>query len=392
MKNNVLTIVKKEFARFFGDKRMVFTTILLPGLLIYAMYTFMGQGLSGQFQTGEDYVCQIQVKNLPDSLAMLKEMEELSVTEIEEEQVEEAKALLQKEAIDLLVCFLEDFDAEVASYDVSSGAAAPNVAIYYNSVSTESSTAYNIVEMILDEYESSMSNRFDINHDEENYDVASQEDQTTFMVAMLLPMLIMIFVFSGCMAISAEAIAGEKERGTIATLLITPMKRSELALGKILSLSIIGLLSGISSFIGTMLSFPKIMGGVENMDISSVYTVSDYALLLLVILAVTLVIVGAISVISALAKSIKEASTAVMPLMILVMLISLSSMMGIGVPTEFYWYLIPLYNSVQSMAGIFSQNYTMVNILIATAANIVYTGVLVGLLTKLFNSERIMYN
>lgn len=392
MKNNVLTIVKKEFARFFGDKRMVFTTILLPGLLIYAMYTFMGQGLSGQFQTGEGYVCQMQVENLPASLTMIKDMEELSVMEIEAGQVEEAKALLQNEEIDLLVCFPKDFDAAVASYDVSTGAKAPNVAIYYNSVSTESSTAYDIMEMVLGEYESSMSNRFDINHDEENHDVASKEDQTTFMVSMLLPMLIMIFVFSGCMAISAEAIAGEKERGTIATLLITPMKRSELALGKILSLSIIGLLSGISSFIGTMLSFPKIMGGVENMDISSVYTVSDYALLLLVILAVTLVIVGAISVISALAKSIKEASTAVMPLMILVMLISLSSMMGIGVPTEFYWYLIPLYNSVQSMAGIFSQNYTMANILIATAANIVYTGVLVGLLTKLFNSERIMYN
>ncbi len=392
MKNNVLTIVKKEFARFFGDKRMVFTTILMPGLLIYVMYTFMGEGLSGQFQTGEGYVCRMQIENLPDSLAMMKDMEEVSITEIEAGQAEEAKTLLQNEEIDLLVCFPEDFDASVASYDVTTAEPAPNVAIYYNSVSTESSSAYDIMEMVLGEYESSLSNRFDINSDGENYDVASKEDQTTFMVSMLLPMLIMVFVFSGCMAISAEAIAGEKERGTIATLLITPMKRSELALGKILSLSIIGLLSGVSSFIGTMLSFPKIMGGTENMDISSVYTVSDYALLLLVILAVTLVIVGAISVISALAKSIKEASAAVMPLMILVMLISLSSMMGLSVPTEFYWYLIPLYNSVQSMAGIFSQNYTIANILIATAANIVYTGVLVGLLTKLFNSERIMYN
>ena len=43
----------------------------------------------------------------------------------------------------------------------------------------------------------------------------------------------------------------EKERGTIATLLVTPMKRGQLAMGKIISLGIIGLLSGISSFVGT---------------------------------------------------------------------------------------------------------------------------------------------
>ena len=43
------------------------------------------------------------------------------------------------------------------------------------------------------------------------------------------------------MAVAPESIVGEKERGTIATLLVTPMKRSELAVGKVLSLSVIGL-------------------------------------------------------------------------------------------------------------------------------------------------------
>ena len=41
MKKDMLTIMKKEFARFFGDKRMVFTTVLMPGLMIYILYTFM---------------------------------------------------------------------------------------------------------------------------------------------------------------------------------------------------------------------------------------------------------------------------------------------------------------------------------------------------------------
>ena len=39
---NIMTIIKKEFARFFGDKRLVFGTIILPGLLIFVLYTLIG--------------------------------------------------------------------------------------------------------------------------------------------------------------------------------------------------------------------------------------------------------------------------------------------------------------------------------------------------------------
>lgn len=66
----------------------------------------------------------------------------------------------------------------------------------------------------------------------------------------MLPMLLMIFLFTGCMSVAPESIAGEKERGTIATLLVTPVKRSHIAIGKIIALSIIALLSGISSTLG----------------------------------------------------------------------------------------------------------------------------------------------
>ena len=77
-----------------------------------------------------------------------------------------------------------------------------------------------------------------------------------------------------------ESIAGEKERGTIATLLVTPMKRSSLALGKVFSLSIIALLAGCSSFIGTFAALPKMMGGELTGVDSSVYVPMDYAMLL----------------------------------------------------------------------------------------------------------------
>ena len=211
------------------------------------------------------------------------------------------------------------------------------------------------------------------------------------MFSMMLPLLMMIFLFSGCMSIAPESIAGEKERGTIATLLVTPMKRSHLALGKIISLSVIGLLSGLSSFIGTMLSLPKLMGGMEGVS-ASVYQLGDYLLLLAVILSTSLLLIALISIISAFAKNIKEATSWVTPLMIVVIVISITSMIGSMQAKTLPMYLIPLYNSVQCMNKIFSFEPNLAAVLLTAAANIVYTGFCVGILTKMFNNERVVFS
>ena len=242
--------------------------------------------------------------------------------------------------------------------------------------------------------------RFDINAEEGvKYDVATEKDTSAQLFSMLLPMLLMSFLFSGCMAVAPESIVGEKERGTIATLLVTPMKRSELAVGKVLSLSVIGLLGGVSSFIGTMLALPNLMGGAALEDDSmtgamsaAVYSGTDYVLLLFVILSTVLVIIGAISLMSGLAKSVKEAGTMVSPLMIVVMLIGVSTMFGDGAPKEVYWYLIPFYNSVQCMNGIFSFDLVPVNFVVTIVANLLYALVMTAGLAKIFDSEKIMYS
>lgn len=393
MRNNMLTIIKKEMVRFFCDKRMVFTTVLLPGLMIYALYTVMGQGITSQFETEDDYVYQIYAENLPESVgAMTKEMP----VEIETAEPGEKESIQEKIAgkeLDLLMIFPEDFDAAVAAYDSANAAsdAAPQIAMYYNSTSSESYSAYQMMTETFDSYESMLANKFDINAGEESYDLASEKDETGQFFSMMLPMLMMIFLFSGCMAIAPESIAGEKERGTIATLLVTPMKRTHLALGKIVSLGIIGLLSGISSFVGTMLSIPNMMAGASDTLSASVYTVPDYIMLLLVILTTILVIVAAMSVISAYAKSVKEASNAILPLMIVVIAVAVASMVTDGAPKEWYFYLIPFYNSVQSMNGIFGFTYLPVNIVITLVSNIIYTLILSGGLAKIFDSEKIMY-
>ena len=390
MKKDMLTIIRKEFARFFGDKRMVFTTVLMPGLMIYILYTFMGKGLMNEFATDDDYVASAYVQNMPEELSPVLHGLSVEWTEVLEGEMESVKAAVTTKEADMLLVFPADFSASVAKYEVSDGAA-PNVAIYYNSTESESTKLYSIIAGILDAYEQGMANKFDVNAGDEAYDLASEKDAAGQVFAMLLPLLLMTFLFSGCTSIAPEAIAGEKERGTIATLLVTPMKRSALALGKIVSLSAIALLAGFSSFLGTMLSLPNLMGGVESGVDASVYVLSDYLLLLGIILTTVLVLVALMSIISAYAKNVKEAGTAIAPLMIVSMGVSLTTMFGDTGEKSLGLFCIPLYNSVQCMHGIFSFQYVPGQIVVTMVSNLVYAFLLTWVLTRLFNSEKVMF-
>ena len=219
---------------------------------------------------------------------------------------------------------------------------------FYNSTSIESSTIYNYYYSSLDFFESSMTNKFDINGDlETSFDLATKEDVSASFITMLLPFIVIVFLFSGCMAIAVESIAGEKERGTIATLLVTPTKRSDIAIGKILALSITALFSATSSFIGLIASLPKLMVGVEfSMEM---YGIGTYLAVFAIIITTVLLFTVLLSLVSAFSKTVKEATTYAMPIMIINMLVGISSMVKNGATTNNLLYMIPIYNSVQTL-------------------------------------------
>ncbi len=397
MKNTIITILKKELKRFFGDKRMAFTTILMPGIMIFVMYSFMGDAISGMVSVDDEYVYKIESTYMPESVRALMDSAGIAdgIKDVDAEAGEAAKEKISRneDELDLYIVFPENFENDIAAYDSTSGNKAPEVQVYYNSASTESQKVYKIFTEMLDSYEAAMANKFDINHDENvKYDLANEKDAAASVFSSMLPMLLLMFVFSACMAVGPESISGEKERGTIATLLVTPAKRSHIALGKIIALSIIALLSGMSSTIGTLLSLPK-LANTENTGIeTNIYGITEYLMLALVMLSTVLLIVTLVSIISAFAKSTKEAGTYITPLMIVVMLVGLSGMFTDGAKTELFYYLIPIYNSVQSMTGIFSFDILPSGMAASVASNIAYTGIGVFVLTRMFNNEKIMFN
>jgi sodium transport system permease protein len=358
------------------------------------MYTLMGEGMMKQLSTADDYVAKAYVVNMPEDVKMMVSGLRIEWEDWDGNPADKEKILkeIEEGEKDLLVYFPENFTADVEAYNMENKA--PNIEMYFNSEKSNSETAYRMMQSFLTAYEETMVNKYDVNAGPGEgtygkYDMASEAGILGKMLSGLLPMLIMTFIFSGCSGVAPESIAGEKERGTIATLLVTPVKRSALALGKIISLSVIALLAGVSSFLGTILSLPKMVGNEVDINVVS-YSITDYLLLFVVIISTVLVMVSIISIVSASAKSVKEATTMMAPFMIGVMLISILPMLGADIGGKAA-YAIPLFNSVKAMSAIFGFETDVVMSLVAVGVNLVATGVLVMVLTKMFDNENVMF-
>lgn len=389
MKSNVITIARKELARFFSNKASAAVSILLPGLLIFGMWSFMGDAMNTMMSPDKEKRPVVAVVNEPSSIETLVASAGVEVeSEASLPGVDDMRKRIDQGSVLAFVVFPEGFDEKTSVYDPTSGTPAPQVEIYYNSANPNSRQAFQTFTALLDSYESSLSNRFDVNAGQGAFDVADERDAAGSFVVTIVPLMLLIFLFTSCMSIAAESVAGEKERGTMATMLATPMRRRDIALGKILAVTLIGLLSAASSMIGIFAGLGNLTKGEVNVN---VYGVPEYLLLALVVASTALIIVMLITVVSALAKSTKEATTYLTPLMIIVMLIGILGMLGSGAQSDFWYYLIPLYNSVQCMIGIFTFDFQPLNVVMCVVSNLVYTGMGVIVLQRMFDSERLMF-
>lgn len=391
MKNsNIATIAGKEFYRFFHDKGLIFS-LVFPALLLYVIYSLVIPGFVSQSETTKQPATLYAV-NIPRELeGQINELPCELVAGGDAELSAYREKLSENEDAVLLV-FPADFSAQVAAYDAANGKAAPNVELYYKSVSASGNRLHTQILAILDSYESSMSNKFDVDRDGVG-DLSSEKDVSGQIFSQLLPMLLLIFLFTGCMSFAPDSIAGEKERGTMATMLVTPIHRYEIVVGKILAFSVIAVLSGALTFVAVAASLPNLIGSAGNTSLNFTgYAAEDYGLLFLVILSTALLMISLVSLISACAKTTKEAASMVSPLMVVVMLIAFSTMAGNGAAaTDKLLYCIPIYSSVQAMTGIFAYHYSAWNVALCVITNLVYSGLVVLGVAKLFSNERVMF-
>ncbi len=364
----LLALIKKEFHRFFHDPRLIIT-MLLPGVVIFALYTFIGEiSYADEEREYRVYLSGDSAVVAVIEQVILESGDKVEWLPLEDEEA--ARREIEEEEATAILTFSENFD--LLGEDA-------RVGIVYDGSSEEGLTFYSVASSIL----IGVGMRFPI----EEEAIGDISEMGTDYLSSILPMLIVSFVFSAAMSVTLESVAGEKERGTLATILVTSAKRRDIALGKIVPLSCISMLGALSSFIGVALSMPKLMG--VSLGTFGGYSVWSYLLVAVSILGTVPLIVSLIAAVSTLSRSVKEASGYVSVVMILTMVISLITAF---LPAMGDWVVaVPVLNAVVAMQSVLSGGLAVWQTLVGTGINLLFTVLLVFVMTRLFSSERVMF-
>ncbi|RRD95536.1 ABC transporter permease [Clostridiales bacterium COT073_COT-073] len=399
------TIISKELKRIFSDKRLIFSTFLLPALSIFLMYNLMGILTSNRLNDIEKHTAAIAVIEAPDSFKTFMETyadRESYQLEYQAAISEELKEQVKAGDLDIIMQFPDDFADRIAAYEKS---AVPDIHIYYNPTEDYSRATNNELKSeLLHEYHNHLlEERFgDLNkviafttntgENPEIYEIKNEKKSSGFGVSQLLPMLLSIMLFASAMGIGMETIAGEKERGTMGAILLTSVSRSTIALGKMIGLAILAIISTLISVIALVASLPKLLA-ITGGDLTGqlMYGPMEYMQILIILLLEVGIFVGIICLISVLSRSVKEAGTYITPAYMVVMLGAFAAMFSFG-KTATFMYAIPLIGNIYALKSALTFELTMIDFAIVIAVSLVVIGILVMATTQAFKSEKVMFN
>ena len=387
--NNILMIIKKELDKIFKFPRVFFSTIILPGLIIFLIYSFMGTQMSKEIY--KEYKYQVYVINQTEEFNLMLSSYSDYITVIDKDDrfdVETLKEKLITNEIDLVVIFSDNFTVNLFTDDA-------NIEVLANKGSSNSINALNIISTILEEYKDLELKKHNIITDVFKFTIddkyTDEKKNGGEIIAMLLPMLIITFVFAGTLSIGADAIAGEKERGTLATLLMAPIKRNDIILGKIISTALISIMTATSSIVGVLLALP-FAKDLFQVSGSIAYGIADYIQLFMVVIVLGIMSSALILVASTFARTTKEATSYAMPIYLIAILIPTFSMFSTDSASSIIPYCIPIYNLSQTLKDIFAFNANITNFLIALFSSLAYIILLILLLLKMFKSEKVLFS
>lgn len=379
---DILTIFKKEIKSVFQSKRILFQIIIVPLILILSGSLLSFTLLDSAMETQENFKIDGYVINAPNVFA--DAFTELGLKNASEDDIDTIKEAIAEDKTHVLLVFPQDFEL---TYDQE---ALQNVEMWYNSAGTDSAYAQPVIMDVLD---SVRPNLFTINAENtESYDLADESDTFVMTMAMFFPMYAIMGVFCAVMALASESIVGDKERGFMNLLLITPVKRRNIAFGKALNLFVVNVFSSIAVIIGAILSAVV----YENMELggSVSYGFVTYATLFVCVLFGAFSMTSVCLLISTSSKTIKQANNTCSLILTAVtignFISTLPTFQGVLSSSGSTLYLIPVFNLNLCMQDAINSSTSITNLLMALGINLALAFTLTIYSAKLFDNEKVM--
>ncbi len=378
--NNIKITIFKELRGIVRDKKSLHKLIIYPMLipLIIILFGFLFDAINEtNYNVGTNY------KLTSEEKVIIKDLSNISMKKYQDKKALE-KAYKNHE-----------IDGYIIKDD-------NKYTIYADPSQNSGEIIFSIANVYLESYNKILGNKYLLEHKVDankvfNNIIIKEESlikddtnmMTTVMYGLIITYLIMIVVMS-CVVVVTDATSGEKERGTLETILTFPIKSSELVVGKYLATSILGFTIGLVAY---LMSIPAFLIGIEAFKSYEeiVFTTNPISIILviLVIFLTALLAAGVCMALAGNAKTYKEAQSSLQFVSILPVIPYFLQMMEIN---SFIFYLIPIANCGYALNDIVMNRINIDTLCIIIVTTIIYIICIMFYISKQYKKEETLFS
>ncbi len=401
---SIRTIYTKELRDLLRDKRTVRSMIVIPLIVMPALTFGVGKIATMVVSKARAETPSVMVLGGADSPDVITQLKKEAKINLVPEAADWAQQISDKK-LRVAVRLPEKFEAGLKA------GAAPTVTIYHYEGELKSGFAVGEMEKFFRGLSAQTAKERLAEHglpatlvqpfETKRENVAPPEKVGGNTLGGILPYMIIILCFMGAVYPALDMTAGEKERGTMETLLCSPVNRVDIVLGKFLMV-LTGSLSAMAlSLLSMSVSFfllGSMFGGRAAAVAGAAATSAPLPMIdplgifgvLAMVLPVAVLFSAVIFTVALFAKSFKEAQSYVQPMVFVIIMPAIIGMLP-GIDLNARLALVPILNlslvCKEMLSGVWHWNY----IAIIFGSTCVYAGVALALAVRMFNREDVIF-
>jgi len=397
---NVGIVYHKELVDSLRDRRTVISMIAVPLLVMPLLTIGMGAlslNLVGQAKKETPKVMILGGDDSPHVMAELRQLKDLQVVPANPDFAEE----ISNKEIRAAAEIPEGFEAKITAGEFST------VKIYMYEGELKSSFGADRLQRFFREFrDRTIREQLEARHLPDSLmhpfnivqeNVAPPEKVGGAILGGLVPYFVILLCLTGAMYPAMDLTAGEKERGTIETILCSPVSRTHLVLGKFLMVLTASIATGVLAITSMAVSFRagkslllSITNGTADAALQITITGKAIVSVFFVVLPLAVFFSAALLALSLFAKSFKEAQSYISPLMIVLGLPAIAALLP-GVELNPTLALVPVLNTSLVSKEIITGIYRWDLIALIFLSSSAYAAAALAIAVRLFQREDVLF-
>ena len=393
-------VFKKEIKELLRDRKTLFFMIALPLLIFPIIFGVVGVVSKQAMDKAENKVLNYALvggEYAPQIVLDLQQPEKFNLVELDKNA--DYAEIIRNDEVDFVLEIPENYSSDV----LTNGQA--NLKLHFNDA------GLNLVYRRVNEIVKSQSELFqqdafaslgltEVQQSAliepvvlEKVNTADNRENWGEKIGGMLPYLLFIICLTGAMAPATDIGAGEKERGTLETLLISPIDRNKIVMGKFLTIAFAGTMPAlvtVASMVIWGLVLSQGMAIKFVADFMAQIAMIDFLLIFLMLVPVVAIFASVLLSISIYAKSFKEAQSYMGPMTILVIIPIIISLLP-GVELKGTWAWVPLTNVSLAMKELVKGTMDYYQLFAIFGSTVVIAGALFAFCVYWFNQEKVLF-